>query len=658
MGKKLRDAKSLSDRFHLGFSKVGKIMTCIALGLLVLSSLMDAVLTITTVPIKNTNGVPDEWLELTNGSYVPDRIKLPVTYYDQLSDPQNSPDRQFEFDRWNLNPKYGLQQGIVQPTIGLDGLPVPTYSNTADSTKAGFTLLNYNITGNNPVQPTDNFYRWFHEVPGKSKEITGQSLSFEKISDGVYQYGGTGRNIFPLDNIPEAKQFSAGDYSKNSHNFYFTMNMSIPIIIEADGSEEFDFSGDDDVWVFLNGKLVLDIGGVHERLSADFKIGTPDASGKIPVYSTVNGKTTTSYDFGLEAGKPVQLQMFYAERNTSEANCLITIKAMRVVQSEIGLGSAEIDGTDVCSSLEMVGVVANSNKYNKLLVKGVAAWINQGSSYNADGGFVNFGVEASLQYSFNPDNGWNNIAVNPPSSKNDGFLFTDGPIELGESGSDNDKLYLKYAFAPTVCQGTLWSVFSAKTEVDGVENVDLGAGEIEYGKGDGDNLANQDNEDDESDDEGLSDEDIDDEPPTQIPEPEDQPLDFEPGRGGGFLTDPELDQETTIIADEIVAGKGGGLEDAILKAEDLEGNESLIFRAPNAGYGKIIFSKTWLIGVLSAFAIIFCAWRLNESYILHHNLRGNRVKSRSKLPQGFKVVNPKSKTQSKAPIKSKTTRKK
>jgi fibro-slime domain-containing protein len=99
--------------------------------------------------------------------------------------------------------------------------------------------------------------------------------------------------FFPLDNLGFGNE-------GNAHNFHFTTE--IHSTFKYNGGEIFQFTGDDDVWVFVNKKLALDLGGVHgvEQDTVDF-----DAKAAA---------------LGIAIGNPYQLDVFHAERHTVESN--------------------------------------------------------------------------------------------------------------------------------------------------------------------------------------------------------------------------------------------------------------------------------------------------------------------------------------------------
>lgn len=125
--------------------------------------------------------------------------------------------------------------------------------------------------------------------------------------------------------------------------YHFGMDMEIPFYMTADGTTtgnggdplRFCFAGDDDVWVYIDGQLVLDIGGIHDSLT-----GTIDFSANQAVVQ--NGKTVklfndqegegvlgkTLADFARESGSHV-MNIYYMERGEGESNCHISYNMLQ-----------------------------------------------------------------------------------------------------------------------------------------------------------------------------------------------------------------------------------------------------------------------------------------------------------------------------------------
>ncbi|MBM4377345.1 MAG: fibro-slime domain-containing protein, partial [Deltaproteobacteria bacterium] len=169
---------------------------------------------------------------------------------------------------------FGMTTGIVKSVLGADGKP--EYAN------AGSTA---GTTGPGP------FAQWYHDVPGINVTIP-LTLQLTKPSPGKFVY--ENQEFFPIDNQ------GFGNYPGFSHNFHFTTEIHSSFTYK--GGENFAFSGDDDVWVFVNKRLAVDLGGLHGPLSANIDF---DAR---------------AGELGIEKGKTYPLDVFHAERHTVQSN--------------------------------------------------------------------------------------------------------------------------------------------------------------------------------------------------------------------------------------------------------------------------------------------------------------------------------------------------
>lgn len=137
--------------------------------------------------------------------------------------------------------------GIVQSTLGSDRKPVFLASNGQVSSAASFLTWYANwsaIPDSNP----DKSHRWPTDF-----EV---EIELTEVSSGQFRYENPA--FFPIDGLGFGNE-------GNSHNFHFTTEAHTTFLYR--GGEQFTFSGDDDIWVFVNDRLAIDLGGMHGRIS-------------------------------------------------------------------------------------------------------------------------------------------------------------------------------------------------------------------------------------------------------------------------------------------------------------------------------------------------------------------------------------------------------
>lgn len=158
------------------------------------------------------------------------------------------------------------------------------------------------------------FDQWYRDTAGVNISYA-DTLSIPHTgaaNSGTYLFAND--SFYPLDGRGWATQTPA-EVLYNNHNFSFTSELRYWFTYT--GNEVLSFYGDDDVWVFVNNRLALDIGGVHGKTAGSITLSTMAATTKL----------------NLVVGHTYEAVVFQAERHTSASNYELTLKGFNAPKS-------------------------------------------------------------------------------------------------------------------------------------------------------------------------------------------------------------------------------------------------------------------------------------------------------------------------------------
>lgn len=264
----------------------------------------------------------------------------------------------------------GVRKSIVATTLS-DGFPKLSGNTSIWGSDDYTESLSYLFDGSDienakKVYPKANY---LFTLDSEGYYSYDSDQNFATIADDTGNdfivYADKGSGFFPFTAKANALGYECnntdGDIlGSNKINHYFGMMIETEFLQPASGKINgkemiFEFSGDDDVWVFIDGILAMDLGGIHQKACGSINFATGD----VKIGDSIDTKLS-ALGIKLEDYSVHTMKFFYLERGNWESNCKIKFNLQTVPEGSLVVSKNAIDVADGDTS-DYVFVLEDSN---------------------------------------------------------------------------------------------------------------------------------------------------------------------------------------------------------------------------------------------------------------------------------------------------------
>ena len=290
-----------------------------------------------------------------------------------------------DYDRKAINNNHALQ------FMSVDG--PGTYNRYVGNGNGAYTgIVKTTLTKGYPAMATDKGSESLAYLFGGTDDnaVTnhtpaGGLLTLDK--DGYYGFNADSQyaaydktskkfNLSPQNycaNQTDTPCFTPFGNDTKDNKYSFGMNLGADFYMPKDGKVNnqdmvFDFTGDDDVWVFIDGVLVLDLGGIHQALGGKINFATGKITydktqryGDPPATTITQAFTNAGEAWDSTAYKTHHLSFFYLERGDGGSNCKISFNLPVKPSKAIDIEKETLGTIDADKQFQFQLLVGNSS---------------------------------------------------------------------------------------------------------------------------------------------------------------------------------------------------------------------------------------------------------------------------------------------------------